>query len=340
MDYNAGIKLIYDHLDNDDVDKAVMACLRIARNLNDYLYAAVFLHEMYPVRREFIRILYDDTSHLKEDAQKFLSEKSLEYWLDTHALGFSIGSDDDGKERNVLALAVGEIKPALEQWERSIEDLTVPAGMGEFDTAAFTDRYNNQKAWIRLQIKAINTVKERVKTRCFNYAIRIERQLQAQKKAESFLHQIHNEVNNYFRAHSEDVYTKLQKAAQLVGSNDPEDFSLLLTQVRRAIKASADYFYPPSSGTVMCIDGTERNLGDKKYLNRLHEYLTVTFNKSASQDLLKAELDHLMVFAQHLNEIASKGVHTNVSAQEAKQGLLGLYMFLYNVISHLQRESS
>lgn len=221
-----------------------------------------------------------------------------------------------------------------------IRDLTVPPGMGEFDTAAFTDRYDSQKAQLRLRINAILTIKDRIKTRCLNYAIRIERQLQAQQKSISFLGQIQNDVHNYFATHSEDVYNKLQKAAQLIDNNDPEDLSLLLTQVRRAIKSSADFFYPPSPEPVKCADGAIRDLGDEQYLNRLNEFLTSAFEKSSSRDLLKAELEQLAVFARRLNDVASKGVHAAVSGNEAKQGLLGLYMFLYNVCSRIQAKDS
>ena len=168
--------------------------------------------------------------------------------------------NDKGEEQNVLAIGVGEIKPELGQWESAIQDLKLPSGMGEFDTAAFTDRYTYKKEWIRLRIRAVHTIKERIKTRCLNYAIRIERQLQAQEKTESFLQESHNEVNNYFKAYSEDVYAKLQKAAQLVDSSETEDYSLLLTQVRRAIKAAADFFYPPKVDPVICSDGKKRIL--------------------------------------------------------------------------------
>ena len=338
MDYIGAIERVYDHLENDQVDKAVMTCLRIARNLKDYLYAAVFLRELYPGEKEFLRVLYDDTSHLKKDAQKFISETSHEYWLDIHTLDYSLSTDDRGEELNVLAMGVGDIKTDIEQWERSIQDLKLPSGMGEYDTAAFTDRYTNKKEWIRLRIKAVHTVKERIKARCLNYAIRIERQLQAQEKAESFLQESHNEVDNYFKAHSEDVYTKLQKAAQLVDSKETEDYSLLLTQVRRAIKASADFFYPPKAKPVICSDNETRDLGDKNYLNRLQEYLWTTFEKSSSRDLLQSEYEHLAVFVRRLNDVASKGVHTDVSSQEAKQGLIGLYMVLYNIILQIQRK--
>jgi hypothetical protein len=340
MDCAAAIDRVYDHLESGHVDKAVMGCLRIARNLKDYMYAAIFLREMYPVNRDFRRILSDDTSHLKEEAQEHLFKQSIEYWIDTHTLKINFGINDKGKEKNLLALSVGELDSEIEQAERMIQDLAIPPGMGEFDTAAFTDRYNIQKTQLRLRINAIHTVKDRIKTRCLNYAIRIERQLQAQQKSISFLGQIQNDVNNYFATHSEDVYNKLQKAAQLIDKNDPEDLSLLLTQVRRAIKAAADHFYPPSPEPVKCADGTIRDLGDEQYLNRLNEFLVTAFEKSSSRDLLKAELEQLAVFARRLNDVASKGVHSRVSGNEAKQGLLGLFMFLYNICSRLQENDS
>lgn len=336
MDFNSAIERVYDHLENDDVDKAVMTCLRISRHLQDHLYTAIFLREFYPSRKDFIRILYDDTSHLKRETQKELDKISLDYWLDIHTLDFSLSTTVNGDEKNVIKIPVGEMKSELEQWERSINDLTLPSGMGEFDTAAFTDRYNNQKAQIRLMIKAVYIVKERVKTRCLNYAIRTEKQLLGQKKSQGFLQECQNLVNNYFKQHSEDVYTKLQKATQLIDSTDPEDHSLLLTQIRRAIKAAADYFYPPLQHPTVCLDGQERLLGNDQYLNRLNEYLMKNIERSSSKTLLKTEFEHLSVFMKKLNEIASKGVHAEVTMNEAKQGLIGIYMFLHNLIIKIQ----
>jgi hypothetical protein len=164
--------------------------------------------------------------------------------------------------------------------------------------------------------------------------------LASQSKSEVFLHTIQNEVNNYFQANSDEVYSKLQKALHLINSTDPEDQSLLLTLVRKAIKEVSDFFYPPVSGSVICSDGKERQMGEEQYLNRLQEYIIVKFGKTTSDELLQAELEHLAIFARRLNDIASKGIHTTASVTEAKQGLLGLYFFLFNLISKLQKKDS
>jgi hypothetical protein len=339
MDYFAEINRVYGHIDDDHVDKAVMACLRLARNLQDFMNAAVFLREMNYDLNECVGNLYEDTKHLKPEAQELLWKQSLEYWLKTHTLDFSMGTNEDGEENTVLKVSVSEIDSDIAQWEGSIADLQVPSGMGAFDTAAFTDNYTTRKAEIRLRIKALHTIKQRIKNRCLNYAITLERQLNAQSKSQSFLATMHTEVNNYFKSRSEDVFTKLVKAAQLVDSNDSEDFSLLLTEVRRAMKSCADFFYPAVDGIVKCADGKDRALGDDQYMNRLHEFILTKFEKSSSRDSMRTELDHLSVFARRLNDLASKGVHDNVSPAEAKQGLLGLYMFLFNVTTRLQQIS-
>ena len=57
---------------------------------------------------------------------------------------------------------------------------------------------------------------------------------------------------------------------------------------------------------------------------------------STAGELFGAELALLMAFARKLNDISAKGVHAEVSAEEAKQGFVGLYLFLYNLVSRLQ----
>jgi hypothetical protein len=338
MDYSAAIERVYDHVESDRADKAVMGCLRIARHLQDYFYVAVFLREIYPDKREFVRVFVEDAPQMNAEHATYFGKKSLEIWLDTHQVDdtpWGNDDDDDDDRKNILLIAVGNIDPELRRLEQTINDLVVPTGMGEYETAETAKEVGNTKAYLRWRMNAIETIKQRIRARCLNYAIGVERQTESQSKTRNFVTETHTLVNNYIKVHSEDVDAKLQKAAQLIDSSDPEDFSLVLAHVRRAIKAVADYFYP-ATGIVKCADGEERKLDDEKYLNRLQEYLSTTFDKSSSRDLLQAELDYFGSFARRLNGVASKGVHSEVSAREAKQGLLGLYMLLYDIVLRLQ----
>lgn len=338
MDYFDCVKNIYEHLENDRVEGAVMSCLRLSNLIGDHFHSAIFLRELYSSKEEFWRALFDYTHHLPQETQKFLAEKAAERWLETRTVPYRLCTDENGDAKNVVISAVGEIDSLLKQTEMSIRDLVVPPGMGEFDTAAFTDQYKAKKEYLRAYIGALNMVRNRIKARCLTYATNAERQLQAQMKPQSFLYEIQNEVNNYFKAYAEDVYVKLQKATDLVDSSNLEDHSLLLTEVRRAIKAAADFFYPPAPGLVICFDGVERELGDREYLRRIEQFVMTKFRKSTSRDLMKAGFQHVAVLAKRLNDISSKGVHGDVSLNEAKEGLLGLYMLLYNIITKVQND--
>ena len=149
---------------------------------------------------------------------------------------------------------------------------------------------------------------------------------------------VQNDVHNYYAERSQTAYEKLQKAASLIGSKEPEDHALLLTSIRRAVKAVADYHSPASANPVKCHDGVTREMGDEQYLNRLQEFCSSLVPSSSSAKLLRAEMDYLSVFVRRLNDVASKGVHAEVTSMEAKQGLLGLYLFVSNLIAKLEQK--
>lgn len=176
MDFKAVIARVHEHLEEDRVESAVMGCLRIARGMRDYVNAAIFLRELYPDKHEVVRALYDDIAPLKKEAQDYVFKFSSERWLDLHTVDSFTTEEDrrkpEGERRNVLMISAGELEGELQQWERAISDMTLPPSMGEFDTAAFTDRLLQEKVAMRMRIKAVQTIKARLKTRCLNYAIR------------------------------------------------------------------------------------------------------------------------------------------------------------------------
>lgn len=336
MDHEKVLAQIYLHLEANDVEKAVTGCLRLSRSTKDYLNTAVLLRELFLNDLEFLRALERDTSDLNEEARKYLYQISKKRWLEIHTLDFSVLPDKP--DYNVQRVAVTQLDAEIEQLQRAIANHVVPANMHPYDTAAFTDRYNQANEVYALGIKGMQTVKARLKAFCLEYATHMEHQLDLQRKNQGFLDLVQNDVNNFFKAQCSDVYVKLQKAAELAGRPDLENAALLLTEVRRALKAAADFFCPPITEKVTCADGKERDLGEEKYLNRLQEFLAKRLKNSTSKQLLKAELEALGKFLDRLNDLASKGVHASVALAEAKQGLVGLYFFLFNLSQSLSQK--
>jgi hypothetical protein len=329
------IERIYDHVESGQTDKAAVASLRLARKVGDLLNAVMFLRELYPDVHQFQVSFFEETMHLKQEAKDFLWKTTQNRWIEERTLSYSLTEDED---KNLLAMGAGELLREVEQMEKSIEDLRLPPGMGEYDTAAFTDRNTHLKSQMRLKIRACHTILERIRTRCLNYATRMEQQLAASSRAADFMAAMQNDVHNYYAERCDAAYRRLRKAADLIGSVEPEDHALLLTSIRRAVKAVADYHLPPQAEQMHCSDGVTRDMGESQYLNRLHEFCVAHTAGDRSGKLLRAEMDYLAVFIRRLNDVASKGVHADVTSLEAKQGLMGLYMFLSNLISKLEYE--
>ncbi len=334
MEVQEIVDRVYDYVEAGEVDKAVIACLRLARKIDDTFNVIMFLRELRSDTHQFKTSFIQEAQNLNEEARNRLWTVTRDRWIEERTLDYSL--DPDNEDKKVFVLGVGQLRLEIEQTERSIEDLRLPEGMGEFDTAAFTDRNQNLRAQMRRKIQACTTVLERVRTRCLYYANRVESQLEAESKASSLIASLQSDVHNYYASRSDATYQSLRKAASLIGSTDMEDHALLLTSIRRAVRAAADFHYPPVTGPVICHDGQSRMLGEEQYLNRLQEFCTQKFHGGTSTRLLQAELDLFSTFIRRLNEVASKGVHAEVSRAEARQGLLGAYLFFSNLIAKLE----
>lgn len=327
------VERVHQHVEAGEVDKAVVVCLRLARLINDTANVVMFLRELHPDVPQLRSAIRDETQHLSEATRQQLWSWTLERWIEERTVSQVLSPDD--ANRNVLGIGVGELRHEVDNMEKCIEDLRLPPGLDGYDAAAFTDRNVHVIGGMRLKIRACNEVAERIRTRCLYYAVRVEGQLKAEAHTADLVGAVQRDVHNFYADRCEPVFQSLRKASSLLGSTNPEDHALLLTSVRRAVKGAADYHYPATLEPVVCADGRTRELNDDQYLNRLHEFCIQRFRRGRASDLLSAEFELLAAFVRRLNDVASKGVHAQVSPQEARQGLLGVYVFLSNVIARL-----
>ena len=334
IDLNKLIRQIYDEVEAKNAEQAVMLCLRLAGQIKDSLNWLVFMRILHREWKVGLQHIFNDFSNLTKDEQSLAYKKSKDIWIDLHKMSVVIGNDstNNDDEKKALNVSVQEIPDEIKLCEQAVCDLNVPPGMDPYDIANFVHTFTQEKAIIRLRIKALIEIKSNILAFCFSYASSIENQLLAQKKTANFIDKTYQVVNNFFTINEKNLVAQLMTAAELLNSNNSEDFSLALTEVRRAIKSAADFFFPPMKNKVICADGNERSLGEDNYLNRLHEYILKTFSKSTSRELLEAEFENLAAFIRRIDSLASKGVHANVTKEEAIQGLVGLYFFLYNII--------
>lgn len=334
MSAEAIVHRVFDHVEANEIDKAVLACLRLARLTGDTYNAVIFLRETYPDLSQLRSGFFDLTSHLSEKQREWAWKRSQDEIIEEHTLGYAVNPDNP--EANVLAMGAGELMNEIQEMEREIQAMQVPSNFGEFDAAAFQDRYDMLRSRASLKIRACRTVLDRIRTRCHLYAIRVEQQLTSAKRTSEFVGNQQKRVQDFYASRDQKIYERLRKADALVESPDPEDHALLLTTIRRTVRAVADHHYPPREGEVICGDGKSRKMGEEQYLNRLQEFCSTELARGSAAKLLVSELEHLGAFLRRLHDVASKGVHSEVSPSEARQGLLGVYMFLSNIVTRIE----
>lgn len=323
------VSKIYSDIEDDKILNAVMSCLKLARIHNDYLNAAIFLRELSSDNKYFNNHFYDLTIELNKEARNFLHKTSLQHWLEERTIP---DNNDSLEDKQVYDKGVGDLLTSIEQDHKMISEIRTPQGMSAYDTAYFEDRNTNTRIFLRNRISDFTIIKERIRARCWNYALEFEKQINEQSQNQNFFFNIQSDVNNYFKSKDHETYSKLLRASELINSNNKEDHSLLLTEIRRALKSLADFLCPPKEGLTLCTDGEQRKLSSDKFLNRIREYLAARMKVDTYTELSKAEFESFSIRIVKLNDLACKGVHNDVFHHEAKQALLSLYLFLYNII--------
>jgi hypothetical protein len=72
MDKEQLVQQIYDHLEADRVESALMDCLRLSRSIKDHLNTATFLWELFYKKNDVVGALHGDVSDLTVEAQTFV----------------------------------------------------------------------------------------------------------------------------------------------------------------------------------------------------------------------------------------------------------------------------
>jgi hypothetical protein len=125
----------------------------------------------------------------------------------------------------------------------------------------------------------------------------------------------------FLSTHAPDVARRLAAAYQRAYSDDPEEWSQALTSCRRALKALADGVYPPTE------DQPSRHpLTDEHYKNRLVQFASDRLASESQRGLIVAEIESVMQRVDALNDLASKGVHSDVDERDLELTVVHTYL--------------
>ena len=142
-------------------------------------------------------------------------------------------------------------------------------------------------------------------------------------------------LDAFLSIHAPDVARKLAAAYRRAYSNDPEEWSQALTSCRRALKALADHLYPPTDAQP---DG--HLLTDEYYKNRLIQFASEQLASKSQGDLLVAEIESVVKRVDALNDLASKGVHSDVDERDLELAVVHTYLLAGELLELLPEKEA
>lgn len=147
-------------------------------------------------------------------------------------------------------------------------------------------------------------------------------------------------VDNFVRAHCPQAAEQLVAIADRMKDGTPEARSHALTSCRRVLVSVADAVYPPRDEPHIDPGGRARKVGRDQFVNRLLAFLEPRVQSEGTREMATAELEHLAARLTAAQEKASKGVHTDVSEDEARLTVIHTYLFLGEIALAASRGSA
>ena len=177
-----------------------------------------------------------------------------------------------------------------------------------------------------------------LKSQYYNYALKKQIEISFGNVAEDIFSQYREKVDNGFSTLSKDTLLKLQAIEDKINTDNPELYSQALTTCRRLFSNTADelfnkYFPDYREKTYKTISGKEIDVSGEHYKNRLSAVIEKLENKSASKSIVGTHISYLLDWIDELMDLQSKGVHNDITKQDAMRCIIQTYICLGDILN-------
>lgn len=294
--------------------------LRIARLRNDWLAIMTLQAELRTSGDKDAkqRVVVEVSPHLTEAELDAAWDYVLEAYIARRSMGEGVIIGESVAELEISATGLQQQADGLQA------EILANPGLG--------DRLGETRADLSNAATSRLRVLTRVRQRVIDYLSEVERHLVfGEINADAFERNRHY-VDERLAQIAPAALEQFAAAHRRVADGDVEARSQALASCRRVLKSVADAVCPATGETVVGTDGRERVLSDDKYLVRLLHYAQQQIERSASGDLLTARLRQIGERLAPLNDLASKGVHATVTADEVDQCLIHTYLLVGDLL--------
>lgn len=315
---------VLDGIENTTIttSSALLQCLRIARLLND---------------EEAIKWLQFEYSGYPRDEENHILSEAWE-------VGYKNGRGYifDGKKMIFTSLA-SELEESILSKKHAINNFTTQGAStsGELAYVAMNNLTTSVTRSTGAMITEISQNRKNLsilQSKYYDYALRKHIELTFGNVAQDVFSTYRESVDKHFMKLSSETILKLNAIEDKINSDNPELFSQALTTCRRLFENTATELFTKhlpnySLNKYMTKSGKEIDISGDHYKNKLSAVIEVLQDKSVTNSVVGSNVLYTLDWIDNLSNLQCKGVHSDITKQEAMQCIIHTYICLGDILS-------
>ncbi len=228
---------------------------------------------------------------------------------------------------NIYGVSVEQIEENLATLDAQLADLSAPVAPGSAEDSIYVRSDKDKAAAKLVPIRGnLHSVLSRIRAAVFDILLNTETRLVEGRFRPDVFERGGAYVKSAMQEYAPAALDKLESAEESLLDGSGESLAHALTSCRRAIKSLADALYPATGEVIVGGDGKERTMNDESFRNRLIQFAVEHFEGTAQRKLANETLRSLGTRLEILVDLASKGVHADVSREEAESCVMWTYL--------------
>lgn len=240
----------------------------------------------------------------------------------------------------LLSASIDQLEGNYAELERVYSEFTIPSNLSSIDAYHFAKGVDDNKAKLLPLLNNHRAVIARVKQKAYDYLVKTETELQSGETVPNVFARGLDYVRASLAEKSPKALEMFTAAETRLESGSAEELSHALTSVRRMIKELADVLYPATGEAIIGDDKVERVMDNEAYRNRLIQYVKDELGKHGQGEVVQETLRSFGSRLNTLDNLASKGVHDDVSIAEAESCIAWTFMLAADLLRIADGSSS
>jgi hypothetical protein len=241
-------------------------------------------------------------------------------------------SSKEPGQQEVSAWSVEQMEAHRASLDGIVNAAKPPTGMHPQDLYFAREDYQKAESTLRPRIVDIDLILARVRRRVWDFLVRTEQQLAYGAVASSVFERYRQYVDRQLRDVAPEALDQLRAAYARAAEGPAEARAQAVLSCRRVLKSVADVLYPASSTPIRAADGTERQVTDEHWVNRLWQFVADRSGQSRFRQATRVNLAETGKRIDALNDLTSKGLHEQASEYEMDQAIIQTYVLIGDLL--------